>query len=75
MYNIILLYSPSQQIGKSTLAKELEKRGIVHVIDSFAGYIKELSYNIHKAVSDISITKDEFFQKKKDEKLLKRKIS
>ena len=74
MNNIILLYGTSQGVGKTTLAKELISRKIVNTVDSFAVYIKKLSYDLHNAVSSISMTKEEFYQTKKDEKIFNRKI-
>lgn len=75
MNNIILIYSPSQGTGKTFLSNELVKRNIVNLKDSFAMYIKELSYTLHKSVSYLSLSKEDFYQLKKDQKILERKIS
>lgn len=70
MNNIILVYSPCQATGKSYLSKELVTRKIVNNVDSFAVYIKKLSHDLHQAVSYLTLSKEEFYQTKKDEKLL-----
>lgn len=70
MNNLVLLYSTSQQVGKTTLAKELKNRKIISHIDSVALDIKKLSHTIHSTVSYHSLNKDEFYQTKKDQKIL-----
>lgn len=75
MNNIVLIYSPCQKTGKTFLSEELIKRKIINTKDSFAVYIKKISLDIHKAVSHLNLTQEEFFQTKKDEKILERKIS
>lgn len=75
MNNIILIYSPCQRTGKTFLSNELVKRNIVKLKDSFALYIKELSFNLHKSVSYLPLSKEDFYQLRKDEKILNRKIS
>lgn len=75
MNNIILIHSTSQGVGKTTLAKELIFRKIVNDVDSFAIYIKKLAFDLHKAVSYLSLSKDDFYQLRKDEKILERKFT
>lgn len=75
MNNIILIYSPSQRTGKTYLSNELVNRKIANLKDSFAIYIKELSFNLHKAVSYLPLSEEDFYQVRKDEKILERKIS
>lgn len=75
MNNIILIYSPCQRTGKTYLSNELINRKIANLKDSFAIYIKELSFDLHKAVSYISLEQEDFYQLRKDEKILERKIS
>lgn len=75
MNNIILIYSPCQRTGKTHLSNELVNRKIANLKDSFAVYIKELAFNLHKAVSFITLAEEDFYQLRKDEKILGRKIS
>ena len=63
MNNLILIYSPCQRTGKSFLAKELVNRKIANSLDSFAVYIKKLSYDLHQALSYDRLSKDEFYYK------------
>lgn len=70
MNNIILIYSPSQRTGKTYLSRELVSRGIVDKTDSFALYIKKLAYDLHKSVSYHKLSKEEFYQTLKDDKIL-----
>ena len=76
MKNIILLCSSGQRVGKTTLANYLLINNIAQLKTSFAGAIKEVSYLVHEFLdTNIVLTKQEFFQDKKDDKLLSRKIS
>ena len=70
MINILLIASSGQRVGKTYLANELVSRKLFSERDGFAIYIKKLSYDIHQNLSYINLTKDEFYQDKKDDKIL-----
>lgn len=70
MKNIILLSSNCEAAGKSTLAKDLVKHGIVKYSYGFALNIKKLCFDIHEALSTQPLTQKEFYQDKKESKIL-----
>lgn len=70
MHNIILLASDGQRVGKTYLAKDLVSKKICSDIDAFAIYIKKLALDLHKGVSYIPLSKEEFYQTRKDDKIL-----
>lgn len=75
MKQVILLASSGQRVGKTTLAEELVKRGIVTKRESFASRIKTMCLQIHNTLGESPMTVREFFQDAKDSKILERKIS
>ena len=73
MINLILIASNGQGVGKSYLANDLVTKGIAKDRDSFAYYIKKLCFDLHKNLSYEQYSKQEFFQDKKDKKVLNNK--
>ena len=73
MINLILIASNSQGVGKSYLANDLIEKGIAKDKDSFAYYIKKLCFDLHNNLSYDQYSKQEFFQDKKDKKILNNK--